>query len=517
MRQDSLSKGVRVRFSSNGFAFGASGTAGGLISNGIAYFLLIYYSQVVGLDPALAGFALLLALVFDAVSDPLVGRWSDRIRTRLGRRHPFLYASVLPVAVCYYCLWVPPAVSEAGLFAWLLAFTIGLRLSLTMHTVPFNALLPELAPDYDDRTRLMNYSVSAAWFFGTLISVAMYAWWLADSPEYPDGAGVLRRSGYVDAGAVAAVAVCICLAVAAAITHRHIPTLAAPPRRSPSRGRALGEIVGTLNDRNLVVLLASTVLGAVAGGTSSALWAYMQPWFWGLGSDGIRTILAAQLVAPPVALALLPRVTRGSDKKARLIQLSMLAIGVVCGPVFLDLVGAFPAAGHPLRFPLLVVFGVLQVVLSVMTGALAASMVADVVGRPRRGGRPAGGGSGHGDALLCGQGGRRRGRLDGRTGADRHRLPDRGGYRESRPGRHRAAGMVVCAAARRPVRGFYRGAALLSPWPGGPPGAPRGARPPGAEERGGWGLIGKRVCAPPRGARSSMRPSGCGLSTRVRR
>ena len=368
-----------MRFSSNGLAFAASGTAGGLVSNGIAYFLLIYYSQVVGLEPGLAGFALLLALVFDAVSDPLVGRWSDRIRTRLGRRHPFLYAAVVPVAVCYYCLWVPPALSDAGLFAWLLAFTIGLRLSLTMHSVPFSALLPELAPDYDERTRLMNYSVAAAWFFGTLISVAMYAWWLADTPQYPDGAGVLRRSGYVDAGAVAAVAVCICLAAAAALTHRHIPNLAEPPRRLASRGRAFREIVRTMNDRNLVVLLASTVLGAVAGGTSSALWAYMQPWFWGLGSDEIRTILAAQLVAPPVALALLPRLSRGSDKKTRLIQLSLLAIAIVCGPVFLDLVGAFPPAEHPLRFPLLVVFGVLQVVLSVMTGALGASMVADVV------------------------------------------------------------------------------------------------------------------------------------------
>ncbi len=368
-----------MRFPSKGMAFGASGTAGGLISNGISYFLLIYYSQVVGLDPALAGFALLLALVFDAVSDPLVGRWSDRIRTRLGRRHPFLYTSILPVAVCYYCLWVPPELSEAGLFAWLLAFTIGLRLSLTMHSVPFNALLPELAPDYDERTRLMNYSVSAAWFFGTLISVAMYAWWLADTPEYPDGTGVLRRSGYVDAGAVAAVAVCICLAGAAVLTHRHIPALAAPPRRPPSRGRALREIVGTMHDRNLIVLLASTVLGAVAGGTSSALWAYMQPWFWGLGSEEIRTILAAQLVAPPVALALLPRLSRDRDKKTRLIQLSVLAIAVVCGPVFLELIGAFPPTDHPLRFPLLVVFGVLQVVLAVMTGALSASMVADVV------------------------------------------------------------------------------------------------------------------------------------------
>ena len=368
-----------MRLSSNGLAFASSGAAGGMVSNGIAYFLLIYYSQVVGLDPALAGFALLLALVFDAVSDPLVGRWSDRVRTRLGRRHPFLYAAVVPVAVCYYCLWVPPELSEAGTFAWLLAFTIGLRLSLTMHSVPFNALLPELAPDYDERTRLMNYSVSAAWFFGTLISVAMYAWWLADTPEYPDGAGVLRREGYEDAGLVAAIAICVCYAVAAAATHRHIPALARPPRRGPARTRPLAEIVTTLRDRNLVVLVASAMLGAAAGGTSSALWAYMQPWFWGLDSDGIRTILAAQLLAPPIAIALLPRVIRGSDKKARLIQLSVLAIFVVCGPVFLELVGAFPPGDHPFRFPLLVVLGVAQVVLAVMTSALGASMLADVV------------------------------------------------------------------------------------------------------------------------------------------
>ena len=368
-----------MRLGSNTVAFGASGTALGLVSNGIAYFLLIYYSQVVGLDPSLAGFALLLALVFDAISDPLIGRWSDQIRSRLGRRHPLLYASVVPVAVCYYALWVPPELSQAGTFVWLLAFTIGLRLSLTMHSVPFNALLPELAPDYDERTRLMHYSVGSAWFFGTLISVAMYAWWLADTPDYPDGAGVLRRSGYEDAGAVAAVAVCICLALAAAATHRHIPTLAKPGPHSRSGGRVLVEMVRTLRDRNLIALVASTVLGAAAGGTSSALWAYMQPWFWRLGSDEIRTILAAQLLAPLVAVLLLPRVGVGGDKKLRMIQLSALSILVVCGPVIADLIGAFPSDGHPARFPALVVLGVLQVVLAVMTGALGGSMVADVV------------------------------------------------------------------------------------------------------------------------------------------
>ena len=365
--------------SSNGLAFGASGTANGLVSNGVAYFLLIYYSQVVGLDPALAGFALLLALVADAVSDPLVGRWSDRIRTRLGRRHPFLYASILPVSACYYCLWIPPAMSETGTFAWLLAFTIGLRLSLTMHSVPFTALLPELAPDYDDRTRLSNYFAAAAWFFGTLISVAMYAWWLADSPEYPDGAGVLRRSGYEEAGLVAAVAVCVCLAAAAVATHGHIPKLAMAPRRASSGFRALSETLATLRDRNLIALVASAVLGAVGTGTSSALWAYMQPWFWGLDSTEIQITLAAQLVAPAIALPLLPRITRDSDKKWRLIQLSALNIAVVCGPVVLELIGAFPGADHGARFPLLVAIGVVWVTLSIMTGALGTSMIADVV------------------------------------------------------------------------------------------------------------------------------------------
>lgn len=368
-----------MRFASNTLAFGASGTAEGLVSNGIAFFLLIYYSQVVGLDPSLAGLALLLALVVDAVSDPLIGRWSDRIRSRLGRRHPLLYASVLPVAVCYYCLWVPPALSEAGMFAWLLAFTIALRLSRTLHSVPFNALLPELAPDYDERTRLMNYLVGAAWFSGTLISVAMYAWWLADTPEFPDGTGVLRRAGYEDAGAVAAVVICVCLALAAAATHRHIPKLAVPSLRQPSGTRALAETVATLRDRNLVALVASAALGAVANGTANALWAYMQPWFWGLNSSEIRTMLAAQLLSPVIALVLLPRISIGSDKKLRVIQLSMLSIVVVCGPVIADLIGAFPPDGHPARFPALVALGVVQVALAVMTGALSASMVADVV------------------------------------------------------------------------------------------------------------------------------------------
>jgi GPH family glycoside/pentoside/hexuronide:cation symporter len=110
-------------------AMAGAGMAGGIIDNGISYFLLIYYSQVLGLSPSLAGGALGLALLFDAVSDPLVGAWSDRLRSRLGRRHPFMVASLIPAGLLYYLLWTPPmdASDQGSLFAYLLVVAVLLR------------------------------------------------------------------------------------------------------------------------------------------------------------------------------------------------------------------------------------------------------------------------------------------------------------------------------------------------------------------------------------------------------
>ena len=57
--------------------------------------VLLYYNQVLGLEPYLASIAIGISLFFDAISDPLVGVWSDRFKSRFGRRHPFIYACLL--------------------------------------------------------------------------------------------------------------------------------------------------------------------------------------------------------------------------------------------------------------------------------------------------------------------------------------------------------------------------------------------------------------------------------------
>ena len=89
-------------------AHGSGAAAFGIKNNGFDYFLLFFYGTVVGLEPGLVGLAILIALVLDAISDPLVGYWSDNFRSRWGRRHPFMYASALPVALSYFLLWNPP-------------------------------------------------------------------------------------------------------------------------------------------------------------------------------------------------------------------------------------------------------------------------------------------------------------------------------------------------------------------------------------------------------------------------
>ena len=86
-----------ITHTTRGF-FGSGGLVYGVIQSA-CYFVLVYYSQDLGLPPELAGLAVGIGLIFDAVSDPLVGYLSDNTESRLGRRHPWLYASVLPLSL----------------------------------------------------------------------------------------------------------------------------------------------------------------------------------------------------------------------------------------------------------------------------------------------------------------------------------------------------------------------------------------------------------------------------------
>jgi GPH family glycoside/pentoside/hexuronide:cation symporter len=131
-------------------------------------FYAIFLTDVVGLEPRLASFAAFLGIIWDAINDPLVGVWSDKVRTRWGRRRPFLLFFSIPYGLAFILLWwAPPWESQLALMAFV---SVAYMLSDTLQTlviVPFHALTPEMTADYDERTSLSGYRM----FFNLLASV----------------------------------------------------------------------------------------------------------------------------------------------------------------------------------------------------------------------------------------------------------------------------------------------------------------------------------------------------------
>ena len=88
-------------------------------------FALLFYNQILGVDAALVALALALALIFDAVTDPLVASISDNLKSRWGRRHPLMLFSSVPLGAALFAVFTPPSgLSGEALFVWLLCFAM---------------------------------------------------------------------------------------------------------------------------------------------------------------------------------------------------------------------------------------------------------------------------------------------------------------------------------------------------------------------------------------------------------
>ncbi|MFP6640582.1 MAG: MFS transporter, partial [Myxococcota bacterium] len=116
---------------------------------------LVYFTflvTVAGLDPWRAGIIAWIARLVDAISDPLMGQLSDRTRWEIGRRRPFFLLGMIPLGLFFSLIWSTPFTSQGAMFLWYLGVYIGVSLSMTVVSVPYLALIPEMATDYDERT-----------------------------------------------------------------------------------------------------------------------------------------------------------------------------------------------------------------------------------------------------------------------------------------------------------------------------------------------------------------------------
>jgi len=359
--------------------YGVGSIAYGVKDNAFSFLLIPFYTAVLGLPGTLAGLAIFIALIFDAISDPVVGYASDNWRSRLGRRHPFMYLSAVPVAIAFFFLFNPPTeLSDTALFAYLVILSILVRTFITFYEVPSSALAPELSHDYEERTVIFAYRFFFGWYGGLAMALLAYVVLLA--PTEADPSGLTNEAGFRTYGMIAAVLMVSAILITCLGTHHTIKDLRKPPERTGVTLRQmLGEFVEAVAHPSFIALVISGILGAVGAGIISALDFFINGYFWQLSGPEIGVFLLGYFVSAALALLIAPAMGRLIGKKTFAVGLAIFAAFALPLPEMLRLFGLFPGPEYENLVWLLLPFRMVTICVVIMAGIMVASMISDVV------------------------------------------------------------------------------------------------------------------------------------------
>ena len=151
-------------------AYGIGDYAICLYWSGVGFYLLYFYTDVVGISPLMAGWIYALGIAWDAVTDPFMGYIAERTRTKMGSYRPYIYYGSIPLALSFVLLlWVPP---YDGLFLFIFLLLVNLihRTCFTIVSVPYSSLTARITDDSDERTKLTTARMLFASLGTTTIS-----------------------------------------------------------------------------------------------------------------------------------------------------------------------------------------------------------------------------------------------------------------------------------------------------------------------------------------------------------
>ena len=356
---------------------GFGSVAYGVKDNGFATLLLLFYSQVLGLEARLVGLILLMALLLDAMVDPLVGYWSDKTHSRWGKRHPWMYAAILPMAGAWIMLWHPPETASGWLYGYLLLFAFLMRAAVSCYEIPGLSVVPGLTSDYDERTSLTRWRFIFAWAGGLLMLTLAFGVFLVPSARYP--VGQLNIDGYELYGWTGAFLMIIATSIAALTTHRRIARLDSSPAVHLPLGQTIHKIRQTLTNHAFLILLASTLFAYINLGMTFSVTTYMLTYYWEMPQSGFLAYSMTLFVGVIGAFFLVGVLQGRIEKKTGAVAAGIASLCLAVTPYLLRFAGLFPENGQPGLIPALFTLVTLSNALAVSASMLTQSMGADII------------------------------------------------------------------------------------------------------------------------------------------
>jgi len=273
-------------------------------------FIFFYYSAVLGLSGTLVGAALAVSLAFDAVVDPVVGSWSDNIKSKLGRRLPLMIVAIPVIAVSVGLLFSPPhGLGQTGLFGWLTVMSVTVRSSISLFNVPYIALGAEMTSDYAGRTSVVVYRAFAGICSGVAVTAIGYSVYFAHG-------GLQRAEGYPGFGWSVALLLFVCMSLCCLGVRRYAAALPQPEQMPGSTLRRLpAELKEIFANRSFRLLFISAVVIFVAIGVNASLNSHAFVFVWRMRSETIQFISYAYLVGILLGIIGAPLMQKLMEKK----------------------------------------------------------------------------------------------------------------------------------------------------------------------------------------------------------
>lgn len=366
--------------------YGSSSMAYGIKDNAFSYLLLIYANNCLGVPGYLSGLALFIAMVWDAITDPLLGHWSDKTNTRIGRRHPFMYTALLLLPGGFYALFNPIVdVSGEAAFAYVLVTALIIRTGVTLFEVPCTALLPDLVKDYDERNRWLSLRHLFGWTGGNGIHLLNFFFWIGaieiGSRTFGYGHGFIAPEGYAIYGTVGAVVIAIVIVTSSLGTQRLAARLPQPTEtfKISAMFTEMRQIAESLKNRNFAALFFYGLALGAAAGLGAALYIFNVTYFFEFKPTEIALTALAVIFAPPVASFFAPKIGKKFGKKHGAIVCLLARLFLYPIPYIAVLNGFWPELGSGKSLAIYTLFIYVEVVLGIMGTVFLDSMMADIV------------------------------------------------------------------------------------------------------------------------------------------
>lgn len=350
--------------------YGSGGMIDGITTASLTYFLLFYLTTVCGLSGTLAGTALLVGLLIDAVADPLVGLLSDNTRSKWGRRFPFILFSTIPLAILFGLVFSIPAwLSGTALLIYAGAVAMALRIMISIFLLPFVAVGAEVTDDYVSRSSIVTWRICFN-MLGTFLAIGLGLGVFMAGKD-----GLLHREAYIGFGWSCAAIVAVAGLTAAYATRSVLPRLHAVEQSDgPVVRRFLRELGEVFRNRSFVVLFGAVVAFFVAQGTAGALALYLNRYFWNLSTESVQLVLVGATLGPFLGAPLTALLARFLEKKTLTIANFLIFILTQAWPPLVHMAGLLSG---PAVIPVLLVNALCSGAALVGVAIGAQSMMAD--------------------------------------------------------------------------------------------------------------------------------------------